>query len=249
VLSGLQGLKRFYLRAHVKDNEVRGFVVMYDQAMQGIMDPIAVAMSSRFEAFPAAPGPPPRRKVEYATGIVVDELGHVVTDRQATDGCDVIALAGLGNAELIGAAAQLALLRVYGARNLSPVTMAAGVVAGDVTLVGIPDPQAQGGNAAPSAVSARLAGGEGARRPLEPAPALGFSGAAALDTQGRVIGMALLKTAALAGPTYVVSQATLVPTEDVRSLLDGRNVAPSRNGALGIDAAKAAAVRVICVRK
>ena len=87
VLSGLQGLKRFYLRAHGKDNEVRGMLILYDQAMQGIMDPIAVAMSSRFEPFPGAPaGPPPKRKVEYATGIVVDTVGHVVTDRQATDG-------------------------------------------------------------------------------------------------------------------------------------------------------------------
>src|SRR5829696_19273 len=32
VISGLQGLKRFYARAHARDNEVRGFTIMYDQA-------------------------------------------------------------------------------------------------------------------------------------------------------------------------------------------------------------------------
>jgi hypothetical protein len=220
---------------------------MYDQAMQGIMDPIAVAMSSRFEAFPSAAGPPPRRKVEYATGVVIDAQGHVITDRQATDGCRVISLAGLGSAELIGATAQLALLRLYGARNLAPVGLAPdGQNASDLTLVGIADPQQQGGNAATTVAAAKLAAG--ASRPIEPAPALGFSGAAALDPQGRVVGVALLKLAAMAGPTYVVSQALFVPAEDIRSLLNGRNLAPA-NGPSGLDAAKAAVVRVICVRK
>jgi Putative peptidoglycan binding domain len=249
VLSGLQGLKRFYLRAHAKDNEVRGFVIMYDQAMQGIMDPIAVAMSSRFEAFPSARGPPPKRKVEYATGIVVDNLGHVITDRQATDGCHVISLAGLGNAELIGGTAQLALLRVYGARNLAPIGLAVdGANASDITLVGIADPQAQGGNAATTATAAKLGAADSQSRPIEPAPALGFSGAAALDPRGRLIGVALLKLATMAGPTYVVSQAQFVPAGDIRSFLTGRNIAPA-NGPSSLDAAKAAVVRVICVRK
>ena len=250
VLSGLQGLKRFYLRAHVKDNEVRGMLVLYDQAMQGIMDPITVAMSSRFDPFPAAPGPPPKRKVEYATGIVVDTAGHVVTDRQATESCNVITLAGLGSAELVGDTGALALLRVYGARNLTPVAFAGeSGGASEVTLVGIADPQAQGGNAAPSTARARVGEGIGASRPLEPAPALGFSGAAALDAQGRLIGVALAKTAVLAGPTYVVSQAQLVPAQELKAFLGGRNVAPATAAAPGVEAAKASVVRVICVRK
>jgi hypothetical protein len=246
VLSGLQGLKRFYLRAHGKDNEVRGMLIMYDQAMQGIMDPVAVAMSARFEAFPGAPaGPPPKRKVEYASGIVVDKLGHVITDRQATDGCYVIALSSLGNAEVVAAEGDLALLRVYGVRDLKPVALAAAANIGNVTLVGVVDPQSQGGNAVASSVAARL--GSGDPRPLEPAPALGYSGAAALDAQGRVVGMALLKLAVVAGPTYVVSQARLVPVEAIKAFLDTRGIALSAERA-GADP-KASVTRVICVRK
>jgi hypothetical protein len=249
VLSGLQGLKRFYLRAHAKDNEVRGMLIMYDQAMQGIMDPIAVAMSSRFEPFPVAAGPPPKRKVEYATGIVIDPAGHVVTDRQATESCNVITLTGLGNAELIGETAQLALLRVYGARNLSPAAFADARPDGaDVTLVGIADPQA-GGNAGATTARARLGDGNGAPRSIEPAPALGFSGAAALDGQGRLVGVALTKTAVTAGPTYVVSQAQLVPAEEIKAFLSGRNIVSATTASAGLEAAKASVVRVICVRK
>ena len=249
VLSGLQGLKRFYLRAHAKDGEVRGVLIMYDQAMQGIMDPVAVAMSSRFEAFPSA-GPPPRRKVEYATGIVVDNLGHVVTDRAAIDGCQVITLAGLGNAERIAEAADVALVRVYGARDLSPIRIAAeGANAADATLVGIADPQAQGGNSATTTATVRVGLAGGAVRSLDPAPALGFSGAAALDAQGRLIGMALLKTAVVAGPTPVISQAQLVPLDSIKTFLDGRNIAPAGSGPSSLETAKASVVRVICVRK
>src|SRR4029453_5616582 len=42
VLSGLQGLKRFYVRGHARGNDVRGVAIMYDQAMQGIMDRVAI---------------------------------------------------------------------------------------------------------------------------------------------------------------------------------------------------------------
>jgi peptidoglycan hydrolase-like protein with peptidoglycan-binding domain len=246
VLSGLQGLKRFYLRAHGKDNEVRGMLIMYDQAMQGIMDPVAVAMSARFEPFPGAPaGPPPKRKVEYASGIVVDKLGHVITDRQATDGCNVIALSGLGNAEVVADEGDLALLRVYGARDLKPVAVAAAANPSDVTLVGVVDPQSQGGNSVTTTSRARLGGGD--PRPLEPAPALGYSGAAALDAQGRLVGMALLKLAVVAGPTYVVSQARLVPVDAIKAFLDTRSIALSAERT-GADP-RASVTRVICVRK
>src|SRR5262249_56789136 len=103
VLSGLQGLKRFYVRVHARQNDVRGVTVMYDQAMQGIMDRVALAMSSRFEPFPGAPGAPTttaRRKVEYATGVVLDDAGHIATDRQAVDSCLVITLPGIRNPPL-----------------------------------------------------------------------------------------------------------------------------------------------------
>ena len=75
VISGLQSLKKFYVRAQARDDEVRGITMLYDQAMDGIMEPVVVAMSSAFAAVSAAAvqAPPPRRKVEYATGVVV---GH-----------------------------------------------------------------------------------------------------------------------------------------------------------------------------
>ena len=63
-LSGMQGLKKFYVRADVKDGEVRGITILYDQATEGIMDPVVVAMSSAFAPFPAcrrrADRPPPQ---------------------------------------------------------------------------------------------------------------------------------------------------------------------------------------------
>ena len=54
VISGLQNLKKFYVRAQVRGEEVRGFTVLYDQAMAGIMEPVVVAMSSAYAAFPGA---------------------------------------------------------------------------------------------------------------------------------------------------------------------------------------------------
>src|SRR5215210_291439 len=76
VISGLQNLKKFYVRAQARGEEVRGFTVLYDQAMAGIMEPVVVAMSSAYAAFPAG-APAPRRKVEYASGVAVG-TGHIL---------------------------------------------------------------------------------------------------------------------------------------------------------------------------
>jgi peptidoglycan hydrolase-like protein with peptidoglycan-binding domain len=254
VISGLQNLKKFYVRAHAKDGEVRGITILYDQAMEGIMDPVVVAMSSAFMPFPtgALAGPVPRRKIEYATGIVVTAAGDIVTDREATEGCYVIAVGGLGNAERIAddKDAGLALLRVYGAPELHPLAFASGVPAApDVTVVGVADPQAQGGGDAASNVRARLGSGADAARPIEPAPAWGFSGAAVLDAQGRLAGMVVLKAPVVAGPAPSGAQAAMVPGETIRRFLERANVAPVSSGATGLEAAKAAVVRVICARK
>src|SRR6266849_9086113 len=107
ILSGLQSLKKFYVRAEFKDGEVRGMTVLYDQATDTIMDPVAVVMSSAFTPFPgvtgvagvAQIGAPPKRKVEYGTGIVVSTAGHILTDRQVTDGCNVLVVSGHGDAD------------------------------------------------------------------------------------------------------------------------------------------------------
>jgi peptidoglycan hydrolase-like protein with peptidoglycan-binding domain len=246
VISGLQNLKKFYLRAQLRGDEVRGFTIFYDQAMAGIMEPVVVAMSSAYAAFPAGTAPPPRRKVEYASGVAVGP-GHILTTREALDGCNVVTVAGIGGADRAAEDKDkgLALLRVYGA-PLKPVALAGENPKTDVTLLGVADPQAQGGGGAVSAARARVT----ETLTLDPAPAVGFDGAAALDPQGRLAGIASLKVPMVAGaaPTPVTS-AALIPVETVRNFLDAQNVAPAPAAAAGVEAAKASILRVICVRK
>ena len=72
VLSGLQGLKKFYMRGTFRGDEVRILTILYDQATENTVGPVVIAMSSAFTAFPAAAqvaGPPPRKSVEYGLGI------------------------------------------------------------------------------------------------------------------------------------------------------------------------------------
>lgn len=244
VMSGLQNLKKFYVRAQIRGEEIRGFTVLYDQAMAGIMEPVVVAMSSAYAAFPGgAAAPPPRRKVEYASGVAVGP-GHILTNRDLLDGCYVVTIGGVGGADRVAEdkASGLVLLRVHGA-NLKPVALAGEMQRGDVTLAGVADPAAQGGGSAVSTAKARVA----ETFALDPAPALGFDGAAALDAQGRLLGLAALKVPVVAG-TAPGPGATLTPVEAIRGFLSAQNVAPASTGA-GIEAAKASVVRVICVRK
>jgi peptidoglycan hydrolase-like protein with peptidoglycan-binding domain len=254
ILSGMQNLKRFYVRAEIKDGEVRGMTVLYDQAMEPIMDPVVVVMSSTFMPFPgvagiAQIGAAPRRKVEYGTGIVVSAAGHILTDRQVTEGCNVIVVGGYGDADRQAEdrSADLVLLRVHGAPDLVPLSFAADAPTGqELTLIGIADPQTQDGGSAISTALAKLKG-----ETLEPAPQPGFSGAAALDPQGRSVGMVGLKTAvtANAGAASAQPRATLVSAAIIRSFLEGQKLAPAAAARGGVDAAKASLVRVICVRK
>ena len=123
MLSGLQGLKKFYLRGTFKGDEVRILTILYDQATENTVEPVVIAMSSAFNAFPAGAqmaGPPPRKTVEYGTGVVVSDDGAIIADRQITDGCLAVAIAGFGNADRVAEDKEhdLALLRIYGARGL-----------------------------------------------------------------------------------------------------------------------------------
>jgi peptidoglycan hydrolase-like protein with peptidoglycan-binding domain len=253
ILSGMQGLKKFYVRADIRDAEVRGMTILYDQATEGIMDPLVVVMSSAFAPFSgsgiaALSGSPGKRKVEYGSGIIVTAVGHILSDRRLTEGCNVIGVAGYGNAERVAEdqAADLALLRIYGAPDLPAAALVhEGAKGLDLTLVGIADPQAQGGGNAVSTVAAHLNGDT-----ILPAPPPGFDGAAAIDAQGRLFGMVQLKdtVVANAGSAAAPASATVVPVTTLRKFLDGQNVTPA-SGHAGTDAAKAALVRVICVRK
>jgi peptidoglycan hydrolase-like protein with peptidoglycan-binding domain len=251
VLSGMQGLKKFYLRGTFKGDEVRILTILYDQATEGTVEPVVIAMSSAFNPFPTGAqiaGPPPRKTVEYGTGVVVSEDGAIVTDRQITDGCLAVVIAGYGDADRVTEDKEhdLALLRIYGARGLRPLGLANGAAKSGVELTGIVNPQSQGGGAAASSIKASVAQ-VGSELALSPAPAVGFSGAAALDADGKFAGVALLKPVIVAGPASAApaSQAALIPADTVREFLKANGV----NAADGSSDARASVVRVICVRK
>jgi hypothetical protein len=251
VLSGLQGLKKFYIRGTFKGDEVRVLTILYDQATENTVEPVVIAMSSAFNAFPAQPAsPPPRRTVDYGTGTVVSGDGAIVTDRDITDGCVAITIPGLGHADRIAEDREhgLALLRVYGARGLKPLALSGGGATSNVEVIGIADPQSQGGAAAVTGVKAQATtlGGAGDYA-LTPAPALGYSGAAAVTPDGKFAGLALLRQTMIAGAGATVAspQAVLVPVETVRAFVAGHGVTTDGNSS----AASASTVRVICVRK
>jgi hypothetical protein len=136
-------------------------------------------------------------------------------------------------------------LRIYGAANLSPAGLVhEGARGPDLMLVGISDPQIQSGGRAVTNLTARISGND-----VVPPPQLGFAGAAALDAQGRAFGMVTLKTpvVASAGPPPL-PQAGIASVETIRRFLESRYITPT-TGRPGVDAARAAVVRVICVRR
>ena len=55
VVSGREGGRSFYTRARTNGRELRSFTVTYDTRLEGVFDPIIVAMSNDFEAFAAGP--------------------------------------------------------------------------------------------------------------------------------------------------------------------------------------------------
>ncbi|MGO4713684.1 serine protease [Bradyrhizobium sp. 2TAF24] len=252
VLSGLQGLKKFYVRGQIKGSEIRGLTILYDQATEGTMEPVVIAMSSAFAPFAggdAAPPPPlPRKKVEYATGVVVSPDGAIVTDRNAIDACETIVVPPYGHAERIAddATRQLVLLRLYGASGLKAVSFG-GAVKSDVAVSGIADPQAQGGGATATSMTARPVSDGGDVR-LDPAPGPGFAGAAVTDADGKLLGLVQLKTLLVAAVAPVPVQARLVPAEVVRQFLARHKVTPTAADNKPGDV-KASLLRVICIRK
>jgi hypothetical protein len=249
-ISGMQGLKKFSVRAKLRDGEVRGFTMLFDQAMEGIVAPVTVAMASAFSPFPerSAPFAALAKSVEYGNGLVVSARGHIVTDRKLTNGCQVIVAAGLGNAERVAddEDSGLALLRVYGPRKMSPLALPRDAPkAGELTLIGIPDPREQDQAKKLTEIKARL--GDGSAIELrQPVPMAGFSGAAALDRQGRFLGMMEMHNFVLASAEPAAPPVRLVTAATIRDFLAAHDVpiaqAPSGD-------AKASVVRIICVRK
>lgn len=252
VIVGVQGLKNFLVRADARGSEVRGLTVLYDQATEGTMERVALAMAGAFAGFPDPNGgavPGLRRTVEYGTAIVVGSRGDLLAPAHVTEECQAITIPPLGHAERVAEDKpnDLALLRLYGARNLVPVPFAGdggrGASVGDLTLVGIADPLTQAGTADVTNAAARLTA-----QGLEPAPKLGFSGAAAVDTQGRFAGMADFKPPVVAGGAAAGQGATLVPAEAIRAFLQAQGVTPMA-AAGERTALDQSVMRVICVRK
>jgi len=248
IITGTQGLKNFLMRAQAHGTEVRGVTILYDQATEGIMARVAAAVANTFIGFPDPnEGLPPgvKRAVEYGTAIVVGADGDLIAPAHLTDECRAITVPPLGHAERVAADAanDLALLRIYGARNLvvAPLGTGAGQT-GDVALVGVADPLTQAGADEVTSTAARITA-----QGLEPAPKPGYAGAAAVDTGGNVAGMVDLKPAVVAGGS-VAQAPTLVPAAAIRAFLDSQGVAPG--AALAEHAAIGQTVmRVICVHK
>ena len=252
-IGGMQGLKMFSVRAKMRDGEIRGFSILYDQMMESIVAPAVAAMASAFSPFPerSAPYAALARSVEYGTGLVVSAQGHIVTDLRLAQGCQVIVAAGLGNADRVAEDPDngLALLRVYGQRKISSLALPHDAPDGgkprDVTLVGIPDPKEQDGSRKLTEIKARLSGGS-AIELRQPVPMAGFSGAAALDARGQFLGMMAMSQAVLASVEASAPPVRLISAETIRGFLAAHHVAAAP--APSADA-KASVVRVICVRK
>jgi len=90
---GTQGLKNFVVRAEAQGSEVRGVTVLYDQATEGTMSSVALAVANAFVGFPDPNVLPPaglRRRVEYGSAIVVSSDGALVTAARNVDRCEVI---------------------------------------------------------------------------------------------------------------------------------------------------------------
>jgi peptidoglycan hydrolase-like protein with peptidoglycan-binding domain len=246
VISGMQGLKKFLVRAAARGTELRGVTILYDQATEGTMAPVALAMSNGFEGFPdpsSALPPGSKRRVEYATAIVASSRGYLLTSKQAVEDCQSITVPGFGHAERMAEdkSSDLALLRLYGPRNLTAAALAGhSGSGGDLTLVGIAAPQGESDDGAVTSMRAHLNG-----LIIEPAPKLGFSGAAAIDAQGVFAGVIELMPPLVAGIDSVIPEAALVPAEAARAFL-GRQGIALNNGRASINQS---IVRVICVRK
>jgi hypothetical protein len=245
VITGQQGLKKFVERVQSSGSEVRGVTMLYDQATEGIMAPIAIAVADTFDGFPDPAALPPagrKRGVEYGSAVVVSSYGDLLTTAQVADECRSITVPGYGHAVRIAADAanDLALLRLYGARDLVPVTLADDTAAGNaLTLLGIADPLGEGSDNQVTRAAAQLTD-----QGINPVPKLGFSGAAAVDAQGRFAGLVEMKAPVIAGAA-AVPQATLVPAASVRAFLQAQGIAV----ASGHPASDQSVVRVICVRK
>jgi hypothetical protein len=245
VITGQQGLKKFVERVQSSGSEVRGVTILYDQATEGTVAPVAIAVADTFDGFPDPAVPPVagrKRGVEYGSAIIVTSTGDLVASAQATDECRSITIAGYGHAVRIAADAanDLALLRLYGARGLVPLTFAEEPAATNaLTLLGVADPLGESGDIQ---VTGSIA--QRSDQGLNPMPKRGYAGAAAIDAQGRFAGMVTMTAPVVAGGA-AAPLAGLVSAAAVRAFLQAQGITVS----VGHDATAQSVLRVICVRK
>ena len=250
IVSGMQGLKYYTVRAKQRDGEVRGFTLYYDQMMEGIVAPVMVAMASAFSPFPdrQVPFAALAKKVEYGTGLIVSAQGHIVTAQRVAQGCQVIVADGLGNAERVAVDEEngLALLRVYGRRKLPVAPLAREAAkAGDITLVGIPDPHEQNGAKNLTEIKGKLSD-SAAIAFARSVPTAGLGGAAALDGKGQFAGIMATSTFTLASAEPTLPPVRLISAATIRDFLDKQHV-PAATAASGDT--RASLIRIICVRQ
>jgi hypothetical protein len=246
VIAGTQGLKNVIVRTDASGSEIRGITILYDQANTGVMMPAAIAMADSFQGFPDANAGPPageQAAITYGTAIVADHSGVLIAPLQIASDCESITVPGFGHAVRIAedTGNDLALLRLYGARNLAAAPLAGAAAQGDaLTLIGIADPLAQHGGNAVTHAAAHHDG-----QAVEPTPASGFSGAAVIDARGNFAGVVELKSQVVAGAAASGRQAVLIPATAVLAFLAAHGMAPA--AATGV--MDQSVVRVICVRK
>ncbi len=209
IISGLQGLKKFQVRAQAANGEVRGIAVSYDQALEGTMDRVAAAISSTYAAFPPrmVNAAAPRRKVEYGTGVVVNNAGYIVTDLDLLTACDLIVVPGLGPAERVAEDrdASLALVRLNGVHGLA--------------AVGVAPAEARAARAARAAAVAEAAAAAAAAKAVAAAnerAALAAAGAKREEAVGPATG-----TSPAGAPA---AQASATETEELTKAESGRAV-------------------------
>jgi hypothetical protein len=244
VFGGMQGLKYFSVRARAQHGELRGYTLLFDQAMEGILEPVVPAIAKAFTPFPqnAAPSPPsPPKVVKFGSGIVVSRQGHILTSAGMIANCDAVLANGTEATERIAVSDGLALVRASSLAKLTPMAIAAADSAGVLTLAGVPDPREQKGGAATRYVSARLAGD--ALELVRPKPLAGYAGAAALDVQGRLAGVLDMSGPHVAGPGPLPLR--LIDAKAIRTFLSAQGIdadAQSGEPHSGI-------LRLVCQRK
>jgi hypothetical protein len=233
-----------------RDGEVRGLTILYDQAMEGSIDPLVLPISGSYLPFAqglslAGSAGAPRRKVEYGSGVFVSAGGDVLTDRRVVEGCSIVTLPGLGYAERVAddRATGLALLRINGVSDVGIAPLAADDEdASNVTLVGVADPTAQAGGGEVSTAKAHVS----SAKALDATPAPGFAGAGAFNASGKLTGVVQLGAVLTSSTAPSAAQASVVPVDTIRRFLQQNKIATS-DAALAY--AASAVTRVICIRK